>query len=161
MFWSLTRFAISDKLSHLRHNFWISKTLFSTSHIEFNTINKNRTPPALGKMEHGGKKFHKLEEQNQTSSLCHFVVYKSINCIQSYLTNEKNRVQICDFEVTKSCLHLCFKLDIERPMAEESSPDTDINLNTNGSCSAILSVLYMYVDQNLMTKNLLHPHKIT
>ena len=63
-------------------------------------------------------------------------------------------------------------------MAEESSPDTDINLNTNGSCSAILSVLYMYVDRNVLIKDrvenqpfqnhgivyypyIRHPHKIT
>ena len=46
-------------------------------------------------------------------------------------------------------------------MAKESPPDTDINLHTNGSSCAILSVLYMYVDQNLLTKNRLHPHKIT
>ena len=65
MFWSLTRFAMSDKLSHLRHNFWISKTLFSTSQIEFNTINKTERP-ALEKMEHGGRKFHRLGRDTWT-----------------------------------------------------------------------------------------------
>ena len=66
---------MSDKLSHLRHKFGIGKALYSTSQIEFNTI-KNRRHRTLEKMEHGVTKFQKLAEQNKTSTLRNFVVFK-------------------------------------------------------------------------------------
>ena len=56
---------MSDKLSHLRHNFWISKTLFSTSQIEFNTINKTERPLHWEKWNTVGKSFISLKNKTK------------------------------------------------------------------------------------------------
>ena len=44
IFWYLTRFAISEKVSHLRYKLAVSKPLFSTSRLELNTKNESERP---------------------------------------------------------------------------------------------------------------------
>ena len=75
-FWYLTRFAISEKLTHLRCKFAVGEALCLNIPNRVKNQKRNRTSCTFGKMEHRVTNFEKLPEENQTTP-----VYGALNSL--------------------------------------------------------------------------------
>ena len=91
LFWYLTRFSMSKKLSHLRYIFGIGKELSSTSQIQFNTKKKSNAQYTL-KSRALCNKFSeasrtKPHEHSLRSAEFVFLVFNSISDVRETLSH--------------------------------------------------------------------------